>query len=473
MKEASNSLTRHPGFHQPGFLVPLLRLALPVMAEEFLNLLVGYVDWWLTGQFLRTTEHQAAMGLMAYVLWLIPSLFSAVSIGATALIARMTGNNDSRGSQRVLHQAFIMGAVIAVFVSWSTHQWGSTFIRWMQLDPSAAPLAEEYIAILAFAIPAIMVEQVAIASLRGAGDTVTGLRAKIVVNVANMAVCYGLVTGWWMFPEWGWRGLAVGSSVGHFIGAVLLLLVLMRGQAGLKLELRQLTLDSSTIRRLIRVGLPGGVDVLAVLTCHLIYYSIVNTLGKQASAGHGLGVQIEALAYCPGSAFQVAIATIAGQLLGADNPGRASRAIRHTCLVALAFYSVAGCVFYAWGLNLAGIFTIHPQDPAAHLAAAYLATVAFSMPSLALVMVLSGAMRGVGDTAWLLAITFAGLVLIRIPFAYWLAWSEFDIPLFHLTIKGWGLGVQGAWYAMLIDVVLRSILLVGRYLHGGWMRIQV
>ncbi|MBM4005251.1 MAG: MATE family efflux transporter [Planctomycetes bacterium] len=449
---------------------PLLRLAMPVMAEEFLNLLVGYTDWWLTGKFLGTTEHQAAMGLIAYVLWLLPSMFSAAVIGATALIARLVGAGDLPGARRVMHQAFLVGAVLAALATAGVAFGGETFVRWMRLDASAVPLAMEYIAVLAWIVPAIMAEQVAIASLRGAGDTRTGLLAKVAVNVVNTLLCTLLVTGSCGVPKLGWKGLAIGASVGHLVGAVVLILVLLRGRAGLRFEWRELRPIASIIRRLLRVGVPGGMDVLAVVGCHLTYFAIINTLGKEATAGHGLGVQIESLAYCPGSAFQVAIATLAGQLLGAGRADEAARTVRRTSLAAVAFYSAAGAVFYFGGLPLARLFTAASNDRAAELAALYLSIVAISMPSLALVVVFSGALRGVGDTVWPLAVTFLGLAILRIPGACWLAWDECTISFLDLRIPGWGLGVIGAWYAMVFDVFVRSGLFLGRIVHGGWKR---
>ena len=74
-----------------GTIRPLFALALPVMAEEGLNLLVGYTDWYLAGHFLEGESPKAAMGLMAYVLWILPTLFSLISIGAIALVARFVG----------------------------------------------------------------------------------------------------------------------------------------------------------------------------------------------------------------------------------------------------------------------------------------------------------------------------------------------------------------------------------------------
>ena len=90
-----------------------------------------------------------------------------------------------------------------------------------------------------------------------------------------------------------------------------------------------------------------------------------------------------------------------------------------------------------------------------------------------LLVILSGTLRGAGDTRWPLVITLLGFFGVRIPGAIWLGWTEIPLPLLDVTLTGWGLGVEGAWYAMVIDVVLRSLLIVGRFWQGGWRRIVV
>src|SRR5262249_50082791 len=146
-----------------GTLRPILILAAPVLAEELLNMLVGYTDWWLTGHFLEGPAFKAAMGLMAYTLWMIPSLFSGIAIGATALIARAIGAADVTLARRVMHQAFFAGAIVGIAATCLVAWGGREFLAIMQLSPEAAPLAQRYLTILIPIVPAIMIEQVAIA----------------------------------------------------------------------------------------------------------------------------------------------------------------------------------------------------------------------------------------------------------------------------------------------------------------------
>ena len=85
-------------------------------------------------------------------------------------------------------------------------------------------------------------------------------------------------------------------------------------------------------------------------------------------------------------------------------------------------------------------------------------------------MILSGALRGAGDTRWPLAISIIGLAGLRIPLACWFAFNTVSIPVTSITIAGWGGGIQGAWWAMVVDVAARAILVTWRVLQGGWQR---
>lgn len=271
----------------------------------------------------------------------------------------------------------------------------------------------------------------------------------------------------------GWEGLAIGTASGHILGGSLILALLWRGRAGLSLRSADWTLDRELIRRLLRVGIPGGVDVCGIVCCHLAYVSVINTLGTLASAAHGLGLQIEALSYCPGSGFHVAASTLAGQNLGAGDPQRASRGVWLTCLAGCVVMTSAALVFYFHGSALTTFFTGDPANPAGVEAARLLKIVAVSTPSLAVLSILTGGLRGAGDTRWSLLITFTGLVGIRLPGACFLAWDQVLIPGLNLAIPGMGWGVAGAWWAMTTDVVVRSILISGRFLHGGWRSVRV
>jgi Na+-driven multidrug efflux pump len=213
--------------------------------------------------------------------------------------------------------------------------------------------------------------------------------------------------------------------------------------------------------------------MLTIVSCHLWYVSIINSLGTAAAAAHGLGVRIESLAYLPGAAFQVAAATMTGQFLGAGDPRRATRSVLMACLVGGGFMVGAGLLFFFGGRWLTALFLSDTTAATAEITVPLLRIVALSMPSLALSMILTGALRGAGDTRWPLLFTLIGFLGIRIPGAYLLAWDGIPLPWTDAVLPGLGWGVMGAWYAMVADTVLRSILVIWRFLHGGWKAVSV
>lgn len=447
-------------------------LALPVLAEELLNYLVGTTDWLLAGRFIEGDDSKAAMGLMVYVLWILPTLFSFIAIGTTAVVARHVGADELSMARRATSQALLMGFAWAMLVMLVCFLGGGWFIHAVQLRGEAARLAGSYLWIVSFSIPAIMLEQIGTAALRGAGDTITGLIARVVVNLVNMVLSAALVTGYGPFPQLGWEGLAVGTFVGHIIGGLIIVIALWRPACVLNQREGVFQYDQHMAWRILRIGIPGGTDACSIILCHLVYFSIIGRVGVSAVAAHGLGLQIESLSYLPGTAFQVAAATLAGQSLGADNPRRAWLSVATCCFWGMVVMGIASITYYHFGENIAE-FYLGRSDATTILTGRLMKIVAIACPCLAAVMVFSGALRGAGDTRFPLLFTWMGLLGVRIPLACYLAWKEVPLPFLGIVIAGQDLGVIGAWWAMVTDVAIRSTLLGTRFLQGGWLKTKV
>lgn len=451
----------------------MMLLALPVLAEYLLHTLVEQVDLWLTGNFLRQSSYVAAMTIAGYVMWLVYNLFAFITLGATAMTARFVGAGDVEKADRVTNQAVLAGVVWSLVLVVGGWLLVDDLIHALNLRGEAAAAAVAYLRVVILVTPAIMIEEIGIACLRGAGDMVTGLVVMGIVNAVNLTVSSSLLLGLGPFPELGWIGLAYGTATAHAIGGLIVLLLLIRGRRGYQLRWSKMRPDRDLLRRLWRIGLPGGVDLMSIVGIHLWFLSIITQLGDVAAAAHGVGVKIEALAYMPGAAFQVAASTLAGQFLGARDPARAARSVWLACLFGGGLMGMAGVGFFFFSQPLAGFFLGGRSAEVAPLAAQLLQIIAFAMVPLALAMILGGALRGAGDTRWPLVFTFIGLLGVRIPLAYYLSRDTITIPLFDWTIAGYGLGIFGAWYAMLADIFVRCTLITGRFLQGGWKKVAV
>jgi putative MATE family efflux protein len=440
-------------------LRPLLRLVWPVLVEQVLVMLVGFSDTLLAGHFLRP-QHLAAMTVISYALWMLTNLFSFVSIGAVAMTARFVGGRDWPMANRVVNQSFVLGAILATVFTSIGLVFGDHFVGALQLEGEPAELATRYFRFLVPMLPMMMLEAVGIGCLRGAGDMVTGLVTMIIVNAVNTSVAWSLLMGLGPLPEMGWDALPISTACGHAFGGLIPLVVLLRGRFGLRIQRRLLPPDFSLMRRILRIGLPGGIDVLSIVGCQLIFLSIVNRLSTDEVAAHGVAIRIESLAYLPGYAFQLAAATLAGQYLGARDYRMARRSVLTACATSGSLLTGAGLVLFFGARQLVGLFLGPDQTEVAAIAPGLLRIVAFAMPPLALMQVLTGALRGAGDTRWPLAFTFIGFIGVRIPLAWLLA--------IH-----WSWGVEGAWYAMAADVIIRCVLILIRFNQGGWRKIEV
>ena len=129
----------------PGTLRPLLRLSLPVLAEQVLHLLVGFVDLWLTARFLPGDSYVAGMTLVIYMAWMLSMMFAFVATGATPLTARFSGARDHEMANRVMNQSITAGLIwsgVLMAIGFAALAW---VVRFMGLQGAAAEVAEHYL----------------------------------------------------------------------------------------------------------------------------------------------------------------------------------------------------------------------------------------------------------------------------------------------------------------------------------------
>ncbi|HEY1068742.1 MAG TPA: MATE family efflux transporter, partial [Pirellulales bacterium] len=404
--------------------------------------------------------HLAAGSSVGYLLWLLTELFVFVAVGSTALIARFTGAGDRAAAVRAVHQSFLLGAIGAVIATAGCLTFGERLVQLVGLHGESADLALDFLGWVFPVLPCIMVEAVAVASLRGVGDVRGGLWIMALVNFVNVAFSWALMFGIGPLPALGWEGVAAGTALGHVAGAALAISFFVRGRDGLRFSRPLFRPDFDLCRRILRIGIPGGLDMLAVILCQIWFLSIVNGLGDLAGAAHGVAIRVESLAFTPGTAFQVAATTMVGLYLGAGDPRGAIRAVQLACLLAGAVICLASVGFYFFGAEIASLWVSPDKVGVIEQSADLLKIVAFGAPALTFIMILTAALRGAGDTRWPLAINLFGFLTIRIPLAYLLAYS-------------FGLGVVGAWYAMVIDLNVRCVLNIWRFWNGGWKTVEV
>lgn len=437
------------------------RLAIPVLGQNVLGMFVGWSDAILAGQILVQDKFLAAGAVGGYLVWLMESFSAVISTGVEAIVARAIGAGDVVTANRMTQRALVLAAVLGIAVGVGFYQSADQLGRWMGLDADAAPLAARYLRIISLSCPAMMLLLVGVTCLRAAGHTLPGMWILSLVNLCNLVTSWLLTVGVGPLEGWGWPGIATGTAISFYVGAAVTLWLLGRGHAELKLSRRGWLLDFRSVVRILRIGIPGAANSMAVVLFQLWFLSIITTLGTAAVAAHGVAIRCESLSFLAGEAFAIATATLVGQSLGARRPDLARRYGWSALGISTCALSGLGVIFFTAAPLLFRIFVRSEETSVLEQGVPVLRLVAFGMPALAAGIVLSGGLRGAGDTRWPLAYNTAGLLLVRIPLAYaltdgWVTW-----------------GLFGAWTAMLIDLYARAGLAILRFLAAGWTRTRV
>ncbi len=439
----------------------LFRLARPVLAEQAMLYLVGLSDTILTGIFLSRSE-LAAVSVCGYLSWFLGNVWLLTTAGALALVAQRIGAGRWDEARAVTGQAIGLAVLVGLASGLIGLLTAATLLEALNLQGQSLDAAIGYWSLILLAAPALAVLQSGIACLRGAGDTRTGFRIMVLVNLINVPVSWALAIGLAGLPRLGLLGVACGTVCGELVGAGLLLTGLFRGWLRLRITWSDLRPDWERLRRIVAISLPAAIEGVFSVSCHLWFLSMINRLGEVATAAHGLAIRCESLAYLSADAFAVAASTMVGQALGADDAPRARRCGRSAWLWCVLTLSLIGVVFLvgapAMFAAFLGGWDRRPDVLAAGVPA--LRLVAFAMPAMATFDVLRGALRGAGINRPTLGVVLVGFLGIRIPMTAWLMPMEAGPVV--------GLGV--AWTAMCLDLLFRGLAMAALFLEGSWSR---
>lgn len=440
----------------------VLLLALPVVARMFLQMLVGIVDLAMVGRISPAAISAVGMGNQVFIL--STSLLNAFTVGTTALVARMTGGrNESQAkvyARQSLVVTFIAGVVLGAIVFFSAkHIMELLMIAAEDPDPAIIRLGTIYLRIVGAAEPLTFMMMTSYAIMQGVGNMKAPLYIMAFANILNVVFDYLLIYGIGFFPEMGVAGAALATAGSQSVASILSLLLLFSKSSPLRLRLKDsFRLQKQRIREIMDIGLPSAGEQLVRSSGQFVFSMLVAGLGSIAIAANQIISKAVSMSFMPGMGFGHAATTLIGQNLGAGQPDRAKSCGYMASKLAAVLMSLVGMMFFFFSRPLAGLFT---EDVAVRQAAAEcLQMMAFSQPFLAYVMVLAGALRGAGDTKYVMIVTLIG------------TWGS-------RVIIGWflgvfcGIGLKGVWLAMILDNLIRAAMMITRYHKGKWQTLKL
>lgn len=428
----------------------VLTLALPVTVSSLLQRTEGILDIFLVGGLGATAI--AAVGIGQLLVFFAVTVVASLTVGATVVIAQLWGARRFTDAGQAAVHVLALALVISLALMALGILVNRPAMQLLGAAPDVVTLAGPYLDIIFLVIPFTIVIQVLSGILHGTADTRTPMYAMIGVNVLHALLAYPLIYGRWGFPNLGINGAAVAVGAAESVGVLVLLIRCST------LFVRPTRLRRDLARAVWDVGLPVFGERVMQQVGVLLYTKLVLMYGTVAYAAHQVGLSIEAFSFLPGYGFAVAAATMAGQSIGAGKYARAKLENWEANRLAACVMAGMGLLFFFFPYALLRAFT---DDPAViELGTLFLKIVALLQIPLALTMVLSGSLRGAGDTRYIMGTTIVGMWGVRLPLACIAAlWLQLDLIF--------------VWSAMVADWTIRMGLLIVRYRSERWHGIQV
>ncbi len=426
-----------------------LQLAWPGILENLAGSLATTVTFAFAGRL--GTEPLAGYGASQQLLFLLFPIWMSLSIGTIALVSRRMGAGRPAEAAEYARQALLIGLGLSVATGAAFALFAEQLVLVLGAEPAVARAARPYLQLVGGANALQTLTFIGTAALRGAGDT----RSPLVVTVAGVAV--GVPVSYLLLGPLGLVGLAVGYVVANGLSLAITYALLARGRGGLRLGAGAWRPVPAEARALLRISLPASAEQMVWSVGLLIVTVIVLRLGTAAYAAHNVILQVESLSFLPCFGFSVAASALLGQSLGMEDVRRAERSVWATAQPALLWTVLAGSTFV---FLPEAIFRIFSADPAVIEAGVpALRTIGFGEPALGVLFVLSGALRGAGDTRFLLKVALGAWLLLRLPAALTFAF-----------VLGWGL--VGIWGMFLTDYFVRLLVLLVRFRSRAWAALR-
>lgn len=396
----------------------------------------------------------AAVGLGLQSLMFVFAILTLLHVGTSALLSRFVGagqmNRASAGLSTLLRFAFFLS--LPLMVLW--YFMASHVYVWFGTAPEVITLGEDYVQMLTWMLPFVFVKLVFVTALNAAGDTKTPMKIKTASIILNVFLNYLFIFGNLGFPQLGVLGAAVGTVIVNILELILYVLLYLKNKTP---YVPAWHYSQSLLKRALKVGIPASFERSLTFGSFMLFTVIIAHYGTEVLAGYQIGLRVEGLAFMPGIGFTIAAMALMGQGLGAKKPGQAREdvilVLKYTIglMFFLSFFMIAVPEKIVW------LFTDDAQT--IEEASLYLRIVGFSQIPLAYNFVISGALRGAGDTKRTLKINLISLWFVRILPAFVLSWYFQSIFLVYI--------------AMIADTFVKAIWLWITFDKGEWQKIKV
>ena len=340
-----------------GALFPkIIRFAIPLALTHLLNLSFHAADTVVIGRW-GSAASMAAIGATGPLVALLVNFFSGLSTGVNVLAAQYYGAKDAKRMTRLVHTStalsLICGVLIAL-IGWASVHW---MVEITGIPEELQRKSILYLLITFSGLPFQIFYAFICAILRAIGDTKSPLYFLIYAGLANIFLNITLV----VFFKWDVAGVAIGTVASHVISTYLGMKRLMKNRGATRLILKNIRLDLESLRGILAIGVPAGVQGSCFSLSNIVVQSGVNSLGAAAIAGSTAEITIEWLIYAVVFSMHHTTIAVVGQNYGAQKPRRMVRSMYICSASTFCITLFGGWMLYWFSPQLISIFSSDPE----------------------------------------------------------------------------------------------------------------
>ncbi|MBQ5660642.1 MAG: MATE family efflux transporter [Lachnospiraceae bacterium] len=412
-------------------LSKVLVYAFPLMLSGILQLLFNAADVIVVGRY-AGSQSLAAVGSTSALINLLVNVFIGLSVGVNVLVAQYYGAKKEDDVNETVHTAVAISLVSGVFLVFVGFLLSRPLLELMGTPADVIDKSTIYMKFYFAGMPVIMLYNFGSAVLRAVGDTRRLLYYLTIAGVVNVLLNLFFVTQLNMDVA----GVALATVLAQVISAGLVVRALMQSEGCLKLELKKLRIDKSKLKRIVRVGLPAGMQGAIFSISNVLIQSSVNSFGSIAMAGNTTAQNIEGFIYTAMNAVYQTNLSFTSQNYGGRKFSRLNR-ITLTCVgVVTVVGLVLGLSCYGAGEFLVGIYSSDPEVVQYGLTRLSVFGMTYFICGIMDTMV--GAIRGLGYSILPMCVSLTGACAFRIVWIYTIfQWNRTLMTLYLSYPASW------------------------------------
>ena len=425
----------------------ILLFVLPIMGGNLFQQLYYYVDAAVVGHAVGSVA-LGAVDSTQVLLSLLIDFFVGLATGATIIISQLWGAGEKARVGEAVHTALAFAIIVGVGIFVAGELLAYPLLGLIQTPPENMGYALTFLRVQFAGVPFMMVYNMGASILRSVGDSRRPFYFLVACSLVNIALVVLFVVG----LGWGVAGSAAATVASIAASSVLVMVALMRSREAYRVEPRRIRLSGPMLRKVVGIGLPTGVQMSMFSISNIIIQAGVNACGAHVVAAYSVANKCYMVLWLILDAFALGATTFMGQCYGAGDVPRAKRGVRASLLLCYAFTVPLGAAIVLFAPQIAGVFTSDTSLLPEMLTFLHLLVPGFY--AFVLAQVLTGAVRGTGETLRPMVIMIVGVCLLRIAWLF--------------TVAAIWPGPVAVAAAYPVSWVFTGLVSLAYYLRGGW-----